>query len=171
MKQFFLLLILLGIGVWAYFHYYGGEEAPPPPREAHLAKPGTFFVLQYVSVPTANGIIGFEPGREVRYVRVDNEKGMLVVTDGQHEVEMRPSQLTNDLDIAAIARKGDEDSQHQITAFIEHEKAVYKAVTTAANVRYAQEIERATHGGKLVSPSPTATPEGSDPYSYFTSPH
>jgi hypothetical protein len=171
MKKLLLLLILLAIGVWVYLHF-GGTDAPPAP-EQHLARAGTFFVLQYVSVPSAHGIIGFEPGREVHFVRSDREKGMLLVSDGEYEVEMKPSQLTNDLDIAALARKGDNDSQQQIRAFIEHEKVVYEAMTRAANLRYSQEMERVNHPGS--GPAPVAgQPPGvgaNNPYSYLAPQH
>jgi hypothetical protein len=176
MKQVFLLLILLGLGVWAYLHF---RSDTPPPTEPHLARQGTFFVLEYVSVPAAHGVIGFEPGREVHFVRADHDKGLLVVTDGEHEVEMKPSQLTNDLDMAALARKDDESSQQQIKAFIEHEKAIYLASTRAADIRYAQELERAKNRSNASpgagSPSPPepayAGPPNHDPYSYLSSPH
>jgi hypothetical protein len=176
MRQFLLILIVAGIAIWAYFHFRG--EPAPPPREPRLAKQGTFFVLEYVSVPTPNGIIGFEPGREVHFVRAEHDKGMLIVSDGEHDVEMKPSQLTNDLDIADLARNGDQSSQHQITAYIAHEKAVYAAMTKAANIRFAQDLERAKAVAKGSPPPSPSSPEpayegppNSNPYSYLSSPH
>jgi hypothetical protein len=154
MKQYFLLLILIGLGAWAYFHFYRADaEQAPPPHEPHLAREGTFFVLQYVSVPSNHGIIGFEPGREVHFVRVDHEKGLMVVSDGTYDVEMKPSQLTNDIDIAGLARKGDEDSQRQIKAYIEHQRALHEAKEKAAAIKTAQDLDRAN--GLL---KPGATP-------------
>jgi hypothetical protein len=173
MKKILLLLILLGIGVWLYLQFHGGDA--PAAQEPHLARAGTFFVLQYVSVPSAHGIIGFEPGREVHFVRSDRQKGMLLVSDGEYEVEMKPSQLTNDLDIAALARKGDNDSQEQIRAYIEHEKVVYAAITRAADLRYSQEMERVNHAGSGAgAASPSGPPPGvgaNNPYSYLAPQH
>jgi hypothetical protein len=173
MKQLLLLLVLLAIGVWVYTHFHG-EDTPAPP-ERHLARVGTFYVLQYVSVPSAHGIIGFEPGREVHFVAADKPKGMLLVSDGEYQVEMKPSQLTNDLDMAALARKGDDESQHQIRDFIEHEKAVYAVITRAADLRYSQDLDRVNHPGSHPGPAPSGGPapglEANNPYSYLGSPH
>ncbi len=174
MKQLFLVVILIALGWWAYMHYFHpGGTASAADAEQHLANPGTFFVLQYVSVPARNGIIGFEPGREVHFVRADREKGQLVVTDGQYEVEMKPSQLTNDLDIAALARKGDEESQHRIAAFLDHERAVYEAFTKAANLRFAEEMDRASKHlpPGMVSPSPAEPERPRNPYSFLSGPN
>ena len=170
MKQFFLLLILIGLGTWAYYHYYGASNdggAEAAAHEPHLAKQGTFYVLEYVAVPAAHGVIGFEPGREVHFVRTDHERGLLVVSDGQYEVEMKPSQLTNDMDIAALARNGDESSQHQIHTFLEHERAVYEAATKAANLKYAAAMDLANRRMKGL-PVGSPSPAPSNPYSYLT---
>ena len=173
MKQFFLVLILIALGVWVYLRYFRKDDAPPadPVAEHHLARQGTFFVLQYVSIPAPHGVIGFEPGREVRFVRADREKGELVVTDGEYEVEMKPSQLTNDLDIAALARRGDEDSQRRISAFLDHERAVYEAVTRETNIQYAQAMDRAAKHLPPASPSPGEVEPPNNPYSYLSAPN
>lgn len=90
-----------------------GGEALRMPAEIHrLAPRGTFFVVEYVSVRTPTGVAGFEPGREVHFVKADEEKQLLTVSDGKYQVEVGPMQLTNDLDIAALARRQDEASQH-----------------------------------------------------------
>jgi hypothetical protein len=172
MKQLFLILILVALGVWAYLRYFRPGDAQPAPAEAehHLARQGTFFVLQYVSIPAPHGVIGFEPGREVHFVRADRAKGELVVTDGEYEVEMKPSQLTNDLDIAALARKGDEDSQHRISAFLDHERALYEAMMRAKNIQYAQAMERAAKHLPPESASPSPTEPPNNPYSYLSAP-
>ena len=175
MKQLFLVLILIALGVWAYLRFFHKDDALPeaPVAEHHLARQGTFFVLQYVSIPAPHGVIGFEPGREVHFVRADREKGELVVTDGEYEVEMKPSQLTNDLDIAALARKGDEDSQHRISAFLDHERTIYEAMTRATNLRYAQDMDRAAKHlpPASASPSPSEPEPPNNPYSYLSAPN
>ncbi len=171
MKQLLLLLVLLGLLIWMYERYYAGSEGAvnePVAHEPHLAKEGTFFVLSYVSVPAPHGVIGFEPGREVHFVRADRAKGCLVVSDGQYEVEIKPSQLTNDLDVAALARKGDENSQHQIAAFIAHEKAVYDRVKIEENVRYARELDRINGRPSSGTAAPAGSPSvQNNPYSYL----
>ena len=172
MKQWLLLLVLLGALVWIYFYFFRSEAAVEPAAvtpSAHLAPPGTFFVLTYVSVPTSHGIIGFEPGREVHFVQVDRAKGRLLVTDGQYQVELQPSQLTNDLDMAAMARKGDQESQQQIHSYIDREEQVYSRFTKARDVEYAKAMERAASG--LPTATPGASLSGNNPYSYLYAPH
>ena len=154
MKRLFALLVLIGLAAGLYWYL----QPPAPETAAHvprLAKHGTFFLTEYVSVPTPNGVIGFEPGREVRFVRADRAKGLLIVTDGKYEAELPPGKLTNDLDAADLARKGDEDSQRQLAAFLAAQKAAYDRTTKATDIKYAQEIDRVTHGPKA------------DPYSYL----
>ena len=86
---------------------------PAPPRHApelpmrHLAPEGIFYMVEYSSVRTNRGIVGFQPGLEVRLMGVNKENGTLTVSDGQYAVEVGPMQITNDLDIAALARRRD----------------------------------------------------------------
>ena len=75
--------------------------ASSAPGEKHLAKPGTFYVLQRASIEHASGIAAVVPGEEVRLLmRKDNGIMKVVSVGGKYEFEMKESQLTNDLDLA-----------------------------------------------------------------------
>ena len=75
--------------------------ASSAPGEKHLAKPGTFYVLERASIEHASGIAAVVPGEEVRLLmRKDNGRMKVVSVAGKYEFEMKESQLTNDLDLA-----------------------------------------------------------------------
>ena len=91
----------------------------------HLAPHGTLYILSYVSVTTNTGVEGFVPGQEVQVVSADHAKHMLLVTDGKAQVEVSPAKLTNDIDIAALARQKDQANQAQIAAYTQAEEAAF----------------------------------------------
>ena len=80
--------------------------ASSAPGEKHLAKPGTFYVLERASIEHASGIAAVVPGEEVRLMmRKDNGVMKVVSVAGKYEFEMKESQLTNDLDVAREAER------------------------------------------------------------------
>ncbi len=84
-------------------------------------------MIEYVSAPTPQGVMGFEPGSLVHFVKADEANEKLTVTDGKYEVVVDPSQLTNDIDVADLVRRRDQDSQRQVmiaqeAAFKEYQK-------------------------------------------------
>ena len=113
---------------------------PLPPR--HLAPEGVFYVLSYLSVPTPKGIIGFEPGCEVSLVAVHNETGSLLVTDGKYQVEARPSQLTNDMDIAALARNQDARSQQIVSAYLNNERDTFQKTQQKIDQEHSANVDK-----------------------------
>ena len=66
--------------------------ATPPPKR--LAPDGVFFLLRAKSVETPDGIVGLKPGTAV----VQQPDGKFVA-DG-HTLDLLPTDMTNDLDIA-----------------------------------------------------------------------
>lgn len=113
---------------------------PLPPR--HLAPEGTFFLISYLSVPTPHGVVGFEPGTEVTLVAVHENNGSLLVTDGKYQVEARPSQLTNDLDIAALARRQDERSQQTVVAYLNNERDTFEKMQQKVNQEHSANVDK-----------------------------
>ena len=111
-----------------------------PPRR--LAPDGTFFVTQYVSVRTPNGVAGFEPGRQVKFVGVDEAKQLLIVTDGEYQAELGPMQLTNDLDLAVLAQRRDQASQQQLVALLEKDRQEDARLREQQGVEYSKEMAR-----------------------------
>ena len=95
------------------------------PNERHLAPHDTFYMLSYVAVKTGTGVEGFTPGQEVHLVEVRRPTHTLVVTDGHAQVEVSPSNLTNDIDMGALARQNDQANQTKLAAYAQHEKAAY----------------------------------------------
>jgi hypothetical protein len=108
----------------------------------HLAPRGTFYLLTYVSATTDKGVEGFDPGQEVHLVAVHRPTHTLVVTDGHAQVEVPPSKLTNDLDIAALVRQKDKAKQARITAYIQSEQAAYDKAEQAAADATAKDLEQ-----------------------------
>lgn len=95
------------------------------PNDRHLAPRDTFYILSYVAVKTDTGVEGFAPGQEVHLVEVHQPTHTLVVSDGHAQVEVPPSDLTNDMDIAALARQKDQAHQSKIVAYTQREKEAY----------------------------------------------
>lgn len=86
--------------------------ARPVAQQQRLAPEGTFFLLQRASLPIDSGVIGFAPGTKVTLV--EETESVSTVTDGEYEFKVPPSQLTNDLDLAASVAKADYTAQAQI---------------------------------------------------------
>ena len=90
--------------------------SPAPGRavahEPRLAPEGTFFLLQRASLPIDSGVIGFAPGTKVTLV--EQAGSVSTVTDGEYQIKVPSSQLTNDLDVAASVAKADQTTQAQI---------------------------------------------------------
>ena len=102
-----------------------GASVAPGSGERHLAPHDTFYLLQYVSAKKPDGVIGFEPGQEVHLVAVHQDSQTLVVGDSTAQVEVSPDKLTNDMDIAALVRRKDEDNQTKVAAYLDKEKQAY----------------------------------------------
>ena len=91
-------------------------------------------MLSYVAARTDKGVEGFDPGTEVHLVEVHRPTRTLVVTDGRAQVEVPPTALTNDLDMAALARQKDQANQARIAAYQQAEQTQYdKAEKEAAD--------------------------------------
>ena len=117
------------------------ESAHTDFKGRHLAPRGTFYLLSYVAVKTDTGVEGFDPGQEVRLVEVHRPTQTLVVTDGHAQVEVPPSKLTNDLDIAAAVRQKDEANQARVTAYIQSEQVAYNNAQRVAADATAKDLE------------------------------
>ena len=74
------------------------------PGEKHLAKSGVYYVLERASIEHDNGIAAVVPGEAVRIV-TRKGNGIVKVTNGKFEFELKESQLTNDLDVAQEAER------------------------------------------------------------------
>ena len=74
----------------------------PAPTATPIAAP--WFIARYVSVYTPHGMAGFAPGCPVRLIRRDEKLDRLTVTDGQYEVEVNSTQVTDDPAEAASLR-------------------------------------------------------------------
>ena len=108
----------------------------------HLAPHDTFYILSYVAVKTGTGVEGFDPGQEVHLVEVHQPSHTLVVTDGHAQVEVPPSKLTNDMDIAATARLKDQANQAKITAYTQAEQEAYNKFEREAADATAKDLEQ-----------------------------
>ena len=75
-----------------------------PEGEKLFAPPGVFYVVERVSMETASGIKAISPGEQVKLLqRMKN--GKMRVTTGDADFEVKPTQVTNDLDLAREAEK------------------------------------------------------------------
>ncbi len=87
--------------------------ARPVAPQPRLAPEGTYFLLERASLRIDSGVIGFAAGTKVTLL--DQGDSASTVTDGQYRFTVPPSQLTNDLDIAASVAQSDYAEQARIT--------------------------------------------------------
>ena len=126
----------------------------PTPPARHLAPEGTFFMVEYVSIPVAHGIVGFIPGQEVRFVSANEAKGTLLVSDGKNQVEVSPMQITNDLDVAAMARRQDEMGQRQLQASQDAARAADEKFRRDLDIAHANDVAKVQAGAGIGGHSP-----------------
>lgn len=147
-----MLAILIVAMIWYATHrepeqkiVYLPAAATPTPRPLpprHLAPEGTFYLLSYLSANTPRGVVGFEPGCEVTLVTVHEDTGSLLVTDGKYQVEAKPTQLTNDMDIAALARNQDEYSQRTVSSFLSNERDAFQKIQQRINQEHSADVDK-----------------------------
>ncbi len=123
--------------------------APAPAPVRHLAPEGTFYVVEYLSTHTPHGIAGFVPGQEVHFVSANQAKGTLLVTDGKYQIEANPVQLTNDLDVAEMARRQDQDSQRQLQAMQTAAAKADAEFHRKIDIEHAKDVARVGSGAKV----------------------
>jgi hypothetical protein len=114
---------------------------PPPPETRRLAPPGVLYVIQYASVRTASGVVGFVPGARVRLVK---DKGdTITVSDGTLKADVPVDNLTNDLDLAALAARRDAQSQDMLTKFLTGQQALAQAQRDQQGEAYDRDLRDA----------------------------
>ena len=86
-----------------------GSKVP----ERRLAQDGTFFAIQRISVVTDSGISSVLPGTKVTVVRSGPP---LHVTDGKHQFDVAPEQVTNDLEVANRVYQAYMQQQSQVAS-------------------------------------------------------
>jgi hypothetical protein len=124
--------------------------ATPAPKR--LAPDGTFFLLVKKSVETSDGIIGLAPGTKIRQ-QADGR----YAADG-HYLELKTSEITNDLDIAAHYAGADARAQSAIKDSLQaHATAPKPGAPTSAPSSSATAASRTTPS----TPVPAAPRAGS----------
>jgi len=188
MKNIFPVLVLLMLGYVGYVFWHNHHDtiaqAPPPPVAVpvdaatpapvatatppparNLAPPGTYFLLQRVSIMTDSGVIGDQPGTKVTLVKAGPP---MVVTDGQNQFSVDPAQVTNDLDIATRAFYADQTALARISAVSAQQAADY-AKQQEADMRAFQAKQRAL-GAAYAEPMHMDTGELNQPAQPVTAP-
>lgn len=109
--------------------------APAPAR--NLAPPGTYFLIQRISVMTDSGVIGDSPGTKVTMVSAGNP---MKVTDGQNQFDVTASQVTNDIDVATRVFYADQNEQAQISRATGQEAADFAKQQEAAEKAWQAKV-------------------------------
>lgn len=123
---------------------------PVVPSPARLAPAGIVFLLDYVSIRTATGVIGLTPGTRMQ---IKEDRGqMLLLTDGTHTVEVSPRLVTNDLTLAGQVANADAAAQSQIAA---EQKSSLEAARQHAAQLAATAAARVTPTPAAAVPVPT----------------
>ncbi len=148
-----LVLLLCGAAVVGY-HFWTHRHQP------RLAPPDTVYLLDYTSVTTSKGVVGFPPGTAMKIV--ETRGPFLRLTDGVVNVEVPAVQTTNDLDVAASVAQKDDASQSALAARRQWEnKEAVKAMERAEaerQQRTAQQNAGSGVGGRSSALSQPARP-------------
>lgn len=86
--------------------------SPPPPA-------GTLFLCEYASIRWEHGVVGFSPGQPVRLVNTNVKTGKMLVTDGRFQIEVPPTKLTTNANLAGLIQRQDEAEQLALKATCE----------------------------------------------------
>jgi hypothetical protein len=97
----------------------------PTVQQLRLAPPGVLYPIEYVSSKTKDGVIAFLPGRPLRVV--EDKGDTIVVSDGKKKGEVSAEELTNDLDIAALAAQQDAEGQQVLGDYLKNRQAAEEA--------------------------------------------
>jgi uncharacterized protein YhaN len=165
MKTVGLIIVIIVVG-WLGWRWYSPQpkkqsvSLPRPAPLVHqspvrrLAPEGTYFLLERAALTTGSGVVGFAPSTKVNLAA--RKDSISTVTVGQDKFDVASSQLTNDLDIAAIVAQSDFAAQTKIaelqTKWIkEHNQQQRDAI--AALEKESAELQR-RHRSARRAPNP-----------------
>ncbi len=173
MKGILLILILALIGTAWYF----------VPASHHHASTGTYFLNQYISFTTPNGMTGWAPGQEVHEVlKAPFVQGNKTVTDGTSSAVVSEAVLTQDIEDAEDMRLADATNQNvtksSIASLKQHiaTRNFSAQLTSASDMTRmnAQQVAASTVGLYSTRLSEPARAVGTSgyyaPYAYYGSP-
>ena len=123
-----------------------GHPAPRTPQSRGYAPEGTFYLRQYVAARTARGIYGFEPGCEVKLLKVADDRQTMTVSDGRQTINVRRALLTNNLDVADAVRDADQMAQAAIFDEQMRRRLAYDASHRDVFIAHAESV----HAAELV---------------------
>ena len=92
----------------------------PTPTMSHLAPAGVYFLLQKITVETADGIAGLPPGTRATVLKDFGDT--LRLSSRGHEFNASRSQVTNDLDVAAAVARNDASAQQAVGRNFQQQK-------------------------------------------------
>jgi hypothetical protein len=101
------------------------------------APPGYLYVLRHISKVTDSGVVGVDPGTLLALVSRGTVKSE--VTDGAAEFQIENEYLTDDTDMAEMARRTDAQSQAVVAQLLLQRKAEMER----QNREYTEKVESA----------------------------
>ena len=134
MKSLFIILIIAAVA--AAWHYL--------PASHHRAATGIYFLRQYISFNTSDGVTGWPPGQEIHEVlKAPFVAGSRTVSDGKLIAIVPEAMLSQDIEDAEAMRLADNDSQAQARSDVAALKAHAYTQERTAQIVSAQNINRA----------------------------
>jgi hypothetical protein len=103
------------------------------PENHHLAPEGILYLLKYFTVKNGSGVVGILPGTRLKLLK-DLGETMQVKTVDEYktEFEVDTNKLTNDIDLAAWAKKNDEKSREALDDYMNQKRKKYPGRTGEA---------------------------------------
>jgi len=134
-KGLLTLLMLAGIAAASWYLPAKGRH--------HYSETGVFYTTDYLTLHTANGVIGFPPGSRLRACFTVHVPDKEVVTDGKYMLAVDSSVLTHDVEYGSDLAESDRADQDRTLASIAQRKAQSAAGQHAAELVAARDIEGA----------------------------
>jgi len=124
-----------------------GSGATPQAQQHILAPKGIYFLLERVSVTTDSGIFSAPVGTKV--IEISTTASGMRVTDGQHQFNITPAQVTNDMTLADQLANSDHATQARLKASLAQQAKNQLARETA-------QIKQSASQPTLQQPAPVS---------------
>jgi hypothetical protein len=110
------------------------------PREPQWAAEGTYFLISYVSIPTATGVVGLPPGSKIHETTRTGDR--LFAKYGELELETPLNFVTDNTELANEIRNADAWNQAQISAWQANEMETDRLLKDEETHNYDEDQRR-----------------------------
>ena len=115
-------------------------DRKPLPRKPRWAPAGSFFLINYVSVTTKDGVVGFSPGTLV--TETTHIRETYSVKAGEVSFDVPLAWLTDNVEFSERLRQFDSDIQSQVASWQTLQRQINQQTSDEQNARYDEAQKR-----------------------------